>query len=407
MAKEKSVTELRAEKQSLKEESSEMIAKMRKENRESNADEKNRFAEIEARQREINNEIISHEEENSKRGFVKKNQFSFRRALKNLAMRREQEDSEAELIEEATKLNQVNGFQRSVDSIVVPIESRSLFTAANEATIGVNIDEDQNEMLLPLQANLVLSKVGCRMMTGLVGNFYWPSYSGSTVYWEGENVTSQDGSGTFSKGTLVKPNRLTALAKFSNQLLAQENKSVESIVRNDLARQIAQKVESTAFSSAAHAENVPDGIFQTAPTLEGSLNWANIVAMETAVDVNNAAMGNLAYILHPSLLGKAKTTVKDASGAGGFVFQGNGDGMLNGYNAYRTTNIPSKLGTGTDEYGVVFGNWADFYLAQWGALEIKIDPYSGMAEDTVRFVINSYWNMGMIRPESFKTAAFK
>src|SRR5574344_1981528 len=99
MAKEKSVTELRAEKQSLKEESSEMIAKMRKENRESNADEKNRFAEIEARQREINNEIISHEEENSKRGFVKKNQFSFRRALKNLAMRREQEDSEAELIE--------------------------------------------------------------------------------------------------------------------------------------------------------------------------------------------------------------------------------------------------------------------------------------------------------------------
>ena len=87
-------------------------------------------------------------------------------------------------------------------------------------------------------------------------------------------------------------------------------------------------------------------------------------------------MGNLAYVMHPALIGKAKTKVKDASGAGGFIFQGNGDGMLNGYKALRTNNLPSGLQAGEDEYGIIFGNWADYFVGQWGALVIKADPYT-------------------------------
>lgn len=50
------------------------------------------------------------------------------------------------------------------------------------------------------------------------------------------------------------------------------------------------------------------------PTLEGSLNWANIVAMETAVDVNNAVSGVIWLISFILLCSeKPKTTVKDAS----------------------------------------------------------------------------------------------
>lgn len=49
------------------------------------------------------------------------------------------------------------------------------------------------------------------------------------------------------------------------------------------------------------------------------MSWGQIVAMETAADVNNALFGNLAYVMNPSLIGKAKTKVKDSSGAGGFI----------------------------------------------------------------------------------------
>ncbi len=58
---------------------------------------------------------------------------------------------------------------------------------------------------------------------------------------------------------------------------------------------------------------MPDGLFQTVPAINGVMDWAKIVNLETDADINNALFGNLAYIMHPSLVGKAKTKVKDAS----------------------------------------------------------------------------------------------
>ena len=142
-------------------------------------------------------------------------------------------------------------------------------------------------------------------------------------------------------------------------------------------------------------------------TVKGDMSWAQIVAMETKADTQNALFGNLAYILHPSLIGKAKTKVKDASGAGGFIFAGNGDGQLNGYKALRTNNLPKGLGEATDEFGAVFGNWSDYFLGQWGGIELLVDPYTQALKGTVRLITNSYWNMGFIRKESFCIASMK
>ena len=117
---------------------------------------------------------------------------------------------------------------------------------------------------------------------------------------------------------------------FSEQLLIQRNADVEGLVRQTLAIAIAQKVEQTAFGKHAHDEKIPDGLFQEVPKISGTMDWGKVVELETNADVNNALIGNLAYIMHPSLIGKAKTKVKDQSGAGGFIFTGNGDGLLNG-----------------------------------------------------------------------------
>lgn len=37
------------------------------------------------------------------------------------------------------------------------------------------------------------------MMTGLVGNIYWPEHSATNVFWEGENAEAKDGAGTFKR----------------------------------------------------------------------------------------------------------------------------------------------------------------------------------------------------------------
>jgi HK97 family phage major capsid protein len=149
-------------------------------------------------------------------------------------------------------------------------------------------------------------------------------------------------------------------------------------------------------------------MFQETPTaVTGAMSWENIVKMEEKADLQNALFGDLAYVMHPSLVAKAKTKVKDASGAGGFIFQGNGDGLLNGYKALRTNNMPKELQDGGDEFGIIFGNWADYFLGQWGSLELLVDPYTQSINGMVRLVFTGYFNMGMISPESFAIGSLK
>lgn len=424
MSKEKSITELKDEKNQISARSKAIIEKARGEKRQLNAEENEQLGANQCRMAEINLEIEEREDENRQKGRShqpKGGRFSLRRAISNMVDGNPQNDVEAEVIEAATTHHNTSGAQMADRrGIVVPVnmEKRAAFTAATEAATGVIIDEEQQEMLLPLQSALVLSRAGARFMTGLQGNIYWPEFSGANVFWEAENASAKDGAGAFSKRDLFKPLRLTAYVDISKQLLVQENASVEAYIRQAIAVAIAQKIEQTAFSEKTGVENTPDGMFGTLDAdIKGDMTWAQIVAMETNADVQNALFGNLSYILHPALVGKAKTKVKDASGAGGFIFTGNGDGQLNGYRALRTNNLPKGLrGTPAageqeaipgDEYGIVFGNWADYFIGQWGGIELLVDPYTQALNGTVRLITNSYWNMGFIRKESFCIASMK
>lgn len=417
MAKEKSITELKDEKKQLQSRSRSIIEAAKGEKRQFTAEENEELGINQTRMAEINLEIDEKETENrqapARRMESTNKQFSLRRAILAQMNKTEQRDSEAAVIEEATKLHRsVAATAENSGELIIPMSyaKRAAYTAGTEKTTGVVIDEEQQELLLPLESNLVLSQAGVRMMTGLVGNISWPEHSATKVFWEGENAPAKDGSGAFKKGKMFSPKRLTSYVDLSKQLLIQENRSVEGTIRRLMAIAIAQKLEQTAFSKEDHTDNVPDGIFQSgnlSETVKGTMNWEQIVAMETSADLNNALFGNLAYIMNPTLVGKAKTKVKDASGAGGFIFGNDGQGMLNGYRALRTNNIPKGLQESSDEFGIVFGNWADYFLGQWGAIDMLVDPYTQASNGMVRLVINSYWDMGMIRKESFTVASLK
>lgn len=414
MPKEKSITELRDEKTRLVQRSKEITDKAKGETRKLSDDEMKEINEAQVRLAEINTEILAHEEMNQQRGRQHKpagsGKFSLRRAIVAQMNGREQGESEAQAIDAAASMHRSIGASTDdMGSLIVPFETRAAYTAGTEATTGVVVDEDQMELLLPLESNLVLAQAGVRMMTGLAGNIYWPSHSAASVQWEGENDQAADGAGAFSKGTVYGPKRLSAYVDISKQLLVQENRSVEGLIRQLLAVAIAQKIESTAFGVALDPAdpNVPTGLFAGTVSNLGAMSWANVVSMETAADTNNALFGNLAYVLHPSLVGIAKTKVKDSSGAGGFIFGNEGAGFLNGYKALRTNNIPTGLAAAKDEHGIVFGNWADYFLGQWGGLDITVDPFTLARQAMVRLVVNSYWNMGVIRPDSFTIASMK
>ena len=96
--------------------------------------------------------------------------------------------------------------------------------------------------------------------------------------------------------------------------------------------------------------------------------------METAVRVDNALLGDLAYIVHPTNYGTLKTTEK-ATNTAQFVAVND---EINGYKVVVSPQLTAN--------NYVFGNFSDLLIGMFGGLDIVVDPYSNSTSGTVRVV---------------------
>lgn len=403
MAKEKSKVELMDEKKKLQERASTITGCARAEQRMLNKDEEKELGEIQCRLADINIEIAMRDSENQQKGnpHVTNQTFSLRKAILEMV--------DGEGYSERTKemnnlgkslLNQAGLSQRSARGLYIPVEARANMTAKSPG--DTLIETDFLDILTPLRDRLVLSQAGASMMTGLVGNIDIPEYSGSTAEWADENATAADGAGTFTKKTM-KPKRLTSILTVSRQLLVQDSLGVEQLLRADLVNAVASKLEATILGGHTTSAEKPDGLFTGFAEAAVDMSWAGIVDLETNVDVANALMGNTAYIMHTKLFGKGKTTLK-STGVAGYLIENE---STNGYKALRTNAVFNKKGSTNQEYGIVFGNWADLLIGQWGALDLMVDPYTKADQAFVRIIVNSYWDATPRRSASFAKALIK
>ncbi|WP_080902945.1 phage major capsid protein [Parabacteroides sp. Marseille-P3160] len=409
MAKETSLQELRSELAQLETRREEIKTNVQKEARKLNDEETKELDENVRRSNEIILEInrrnLLNVTEPTKVEPKNISKFSVRKAILDVAENR----SFDEVTEKANKRGQAslatigNGPKGQL-SIPVITEQRALLNAGTPAAGGNTIETDQLGILLPLTDRLVAAKAGATVLTGLTNNITVPKYSGTNAFWEGENISAKDGAGTTSQIPL-KPLRIAAFVEISKLLLTQDSVGIESLIRNSLVNAVAIKLEQTIFGKHAHAETVPDGLFTTLPASLGAVSWDSVVGLETSVDTSNALNGNLAYITHPAVIGKMKTTVKKSAGALGFIAEL--DGKVNGYNVYASNAVASGLQEGEDEYGIAFGNWADLFICQWGALDLSINPYIKDIDGVIRIVVNAYFNFVRVRNESFAIASVK
>lgn len=404
MPKEKSITELRDEKAQLITRGKEITEKAKTEKRQLEQKESEELGNIQIRLSEINLEVEERKEINTQGGEPHDKptkRFSLLRAINESIEGRYSDDTLA-VIERGKA--QMAGME-STGKLLIPVGSRAAVVAGTPAQGGLTIDTDLFDIMTPLQAALVLAKAGANIVTGLTNNVRIPKYSGTKAFWAGETAKAQDGTGTFTDQGF-SPKRMAAVTLISKQMLVQDSLGVEIMLRNQIVQAIAAKLEATIFGADATSALKPDGFFTVLPAAGGAIDWAKVVGLETSVDVANALNGNLAYITHPAISGKLKTKVKDASGAGGFLINDNGT-TLNGHKLLTTTNVASGLQTGKDEYGAIFGNWADYFVGQWGALDLTVDPYTMADEGQVKLTINAFFDAGVRREESFSKTTWK
>lgn len=312
--------------------------------------------------------------------------FSLIKTINAVANRRGLDEAAQNVIEAGKAEMRKAGLTYSGD-IVIPVEERAAIVAGSATNGQENVAEDKLNILEPLRANLVFTQAGATFMSGLVGDVSIPVYSGSNVGWADETGDAADGAGKFTEVNL-SPKRLTAFIDVSKQFLLQDSNSAEEMLKRDIVEALKNKLEATILGNGAGSTSQPAGLMNGVVADSSVATYKDIVALETTLEDKNVN-GTKYFIMSPKAKGDLKT-IEKATGTAQFVMNGN-DVM--GYPVLTTSNVAAK--------GIVFGNFADYIIAQWGGIELTVDPYTQAGAGKVRIVVNAYFDAKPKRAESF------
>ena len=319
--------------------------------------------------------------------------FSLIKAINDVTNNRSLDDVAKEVVAKGIAEMRKSGLAIA-GSIQLPVleteneEMRANGVLAQTAGAGMeNIATEKLDILEPLRANMVMSQAGATYLTGLVGNVSIPAYSGSNVGWAGEVAAAANGAGDWSEIKL-QPHRLTAYVDVSKEFLLQDSNDAEAMLRRDIIAAIGNKLESTILGSDAGTDEKPAGLFDGVNAMTTAVKFADIVDAEAELDAANVS-GAYTYILSPKAKAALRTLSKDA-GSGRFVLE---DGEIEGSKALVSSNVAAK--------GFVVGDFTDYVIAQWGAIDLVVDNYTKATEGKVRLVVNAYFDAKPRRATSF------
>ena len=377
--------ELLDKKELLKKRAEEIISGAEKEVRKLNAGEQVEFDALTKEVADIDIQIRKIEEDNLKQTThttnTMKEKFSLLKAINDVANNRQLDERAQEVVTAGIAEMRKAG-QSYSGQIVLPIEERGDIKATVATAGQENVAEDKLGILEPLRASLVLAQAGASYMTGLVGNVSIPVYSGSNVGWAGEVAAASDGAGTFSEVNL-EPKRLTAYIDVSKQFL---------ILKRDIVSAISNKLEATILGTAAGSATQPAGMLNGVTADTAAVTYADFVNMEATLGEKNVR-GDIKFIVSPSAKAVLKSTAKNQNS---FIMEGN---EVNGYPVLCTSAVAGK--------GIVYGNFADLVIGQWGGIDLTVDPYTQAANGKVRLVINAYFDAKPRRADAFVKKVLK
>jgi HK97 family phage major capsid protein/HK97 family phage prohead protease len=309
-------------------------------------------------------------------------------------------------------------FQRSgvIDSNTVNALKEVVFT------------EYGGELIEILRNMALVIAMGARVLTGLSSPIAFPrQLTDAVATWIAENPGSPGVAGSNPTTDLVtlNPHTLMSSSAYSRQLLIQASVDVEAFVRSSIAAAHALAYDLAAIHGTGQ-NNQPLGIYNqpgvgTVDFTAGvygvtgnKISYAGCIQMEVLVATANALLGTLGYMTTPGIAGDAKNSLKFPGAA---VAQGaplwNGQleqGEMNGYTARATNQVAKTMGaagapTGGTFHGLIYGNWADVLIGQFGgAMEMIVDPYSLKKQGLIEVTSFQMADVAIRHPGSFAVA---
>ena len=265
---------------------------------------------------------------------------------------------------------------------------RDLTTLVDSAGGALVPAEYIAELIPELVEESVLMQAGARELTGLTGSpvEFPKKKTGVTPNDDAEGDTIVFTDQTFGKVSLV-PKQLSAGTIMSRRTVALAVPGIDDIVRQDLAEKIALRLDIRGLRGTG-SSNQPIGIVNfpnvgsvALGTNGGEVDYASLIDLEGQLEDANALKGKLAFIF----VGKIRRKIAkqlDADGRPLFtrdMAAAQPTRTLIGYPFFVSQQLPSNLtkGTGTNLAEVIFGNFAELLMGQWGNMIVEVSTQAG------------------------------
>ena len=236
-----------------------------------------------------------------------------------------------------------------------------------------------------LQNNLVLMSAGANFYSG-VDNQKFGVFSAINSGWVDEAGTAgaPTAAGTAGNVTLT-PKKCISIVNVSAEAMTQ-NAGIEAALRRNMAQSVAASLES-ALLGAADVTNAPTSIFLDAATQAvagASPTAAEILNMESTLLANGVQLegARMAWLLDPAALAEMKVLAQVASVS---PIYDNRDKMLAGYFAFTSASV----GNGNAGSDYLLGDFSKVHIAQFGGLDILVDPYTDAGIGQTRMIVTS------------------
>ena len=321
--------------------------------------------------------------------------FSFLRALNALANPTDRIAQEAAAFEREVSEEASKRYDKPANGILVPNEVLKRDLNVGTATAGGNLVPTEllaGSFIDILRKRMAVMATNPTMLTGLSGNVAIPRMtSTSTAYFVGESGAPTESQQAFDQVNMT-PKTVGAFVDYSRRLLLQSSIDVESMIRDDIAKVIATKLDNAAIYGSG-SSNEPLGIKDTTgvgtQTISTFGTFAEYIGMETDVAAANADVANMFYLINASARGALKSTEK-ASNTAQFVFENN---EINGYPAIVSNQLANN--------DVLFGDFSQFVIGMWSGLDLTVDPYANATAGSVRIIALQDVDFGVKQPGAF------
>lgn len=179
----------------------------------------------------------------------------------------------------------------------------------------------------------------------------------------------------------LNPKTIAAKGQITRKMLMQSSLDVEALLREDIAKSLAQGIDLAGFYGDGTA-NAPVGIrnisgINVVNFAGNQPTFAELVAMETECEADNIEAQSSVYVHNARLRGFFKTAKKFPTASDTATIWEPGS-TVNGYRAEVTNQISDNE--------VFYGDFKELLIGLWGGLEITVDPYTNSGSGQINIV---------------------